>query len=91
MPATWGEGGRHLSKGRHVPPPQQAGDQFGSVAQSCPTLFDPIDCSMPSFPVHHQLLKLTHTQVRRVGDAVQPSHPLHPLPLILSVYYLCTF
>ena len=49
--------------------------QFSSVAQSCPTLCDPMDCSMPGFPVHHQLwslLKLMH----QVGDAIQPSHPL---------------
>ena len=50
--------------------------QFSSVAQSCPTLCDPIDCSMPGFPVHHQLLELAQTLVHRVGDAIQPSHPL---------------
>ena len=47
-----------------------------SAAQSCPTLCDPMDCSMPSFPVHHQLLELTQTHVHQVGDAIQPSHPL---------------
>ena len=50
--------------------------QFSSVTQSCPTLCDPIDYSTPGFPVHHQLLELTQTQVHRVGDAIQPSHPL---------------
>ena len=50
--------------------------QFSSVAQSCPTLCDPMDCSMPSFPVHHQLRELDQTHVHRVGDAIQPSHPL---------------
>ena len=50
--------------------------QFSSVAQSCPTLCDPMDCSTPGSPVHHQLLELTQTHVRRVGDAIQPSHPL---------------
>ena len=47
--------------------------QFSSVAQSCPTLCDPIDCSSPGFPVHHQLLELAQTHVRSVGDAIQPS------------------
>ena len=50
--------------------------QFSSVAQSCPTLCDPMDCSTPGFPVHHQLLEFTQTQVLWVGDAIQTSHPL---------------
>ena len=50
--------------------------QFSSVSQSCPTLCDPMDCSTPGFPVHHQLLELAQTQVHRVSDAIQPSHPL---------------
>ena len=50
--------------------------QFSSVTQSCPTLCDPKDCSMPGFPVHHQLPKLTQTHVHGVGDDIQPSHPL---------------
>ena len=50
--------------------------QFSSVTQSCPTLCDPMDCSMPGFPVHHQLPDLTQTHVPQVGDAIQPSHPL---------------
>ena len=45
--------------------------QFSSVAQSCPTLWDPMDCSTPSFPVHHQFPELTQTHVHRVGDAIQ--------------------
>ena len=49
-----------------------------SVAQSCPTLCDPMDCSTPVFPVHHQLLELTQTYVHWVSDAIQPSHPLSP-------------
>ena len=52
--------------------------QFSSVAQSCPTLCDSMDCSMPGFPVHHQLLELVQTHVHWVGDAIQPSHPLLP-------------
>ena len=50
--------------------------QFSSVTQSCLTPCDPMDGSMPGFPVHHQLLELAQTHVHRVGDAIQPSHPL---------------
>ena len=50
--------------------------QFSSVAQSCPALCDRMDCSMPGFPVHHQLSELAQTHVHGVGDAIQPSHPL---------------
>ena len=50
--------------------------QFSSVAQSCLTLGDPMDCSTPSLPVLHYLLELAQTHVLRVGDAFQPSHPL---------------
>ena len=50
--------------------------QFSSVAQSCPTLCDPMDCSMTGFPIHHQLLELAQTHVHQVDDAIQPSHPL---------------
>ena len=49
--------------------------QFSSVSQSCPTLHDPMDCSTPGLPVHHQLPKLTQTHVHWVGDAIQPSYP----------------
>ena len=52
--------------------------QFSSVTQSCPTLCNPMNCSMPGLPVHHQLLEFTQTHVHRVGDAIQPSHPLSP-------------
>ena len=50
--------------------------QFSSVAQSCPTLCDPMNRSMPGRPVHHQLPEFTQTHVHRVSDAIQPSHPL---------------
>ena len=46
------------------------------IAQSCPTLSDPMDCSLPGFLVHHQLPKPTQTHVHRLSDAIQPSHPL---------------
>ena len=50
--------------------------QFSSVAQSCPTLCHPMNRSMPGLPVHHHLPEFTQTHVHRVGDAIQPSHPL---------------
>ena len=50
--------------------------QFSSVTQSCLTLCDPMDCSTPGIPVHHQLPEFTQTHVHWVGDAIQPSHPL---------------
>ena len=51
-------------------------NQFSSVAQSCPTLCNPMNHSMPGLPVHHQLPEFTQTHVHRVGCAIQPSHPL---------------
>ena len=55
--------------------------QFTSVAQSCPTACDPMNCSMPGPPVHHQLPEFTQTHVHWVGDAIHPSHPLSsPFP-----------
>ena len=50
--------------------------QFGSVAQSCPTLCDPMNCSTPGLPVHHKLPEFTQIHAHWVGDAIQPSHPL---------------
>ena len=50
--------------------------QFSSVAQSCPTLCDPMNHSTPGLPVHHKLPEFTQTHVHRVGDAIQPSHLL---------------
>ena len=50
--------------------------QFSSVAQSCPTLCDPMNSSTPGLSVHHKLLEFTQTHVHQVGDAIQPSHPL---------------
>ena len=47
--------------------------QFSSVAQPCPTLFDPMNCSTPGLPVHHQLPEFTQTHVHRVSDAIQAS------------------
>ena len=50
--------------------------QFSSVAQWCPTVCDPMDCSMPGLPVHHHLPEFTHTHVHWVSDAIQPSPSL---------------
>ena len=50
--------------------------QFSLVAQSCPTLCNPMDCSTPGFPILHQIPELAQTHVHWVGDAIQPSHPL---------------
>ena len=59
--------------------------QFRSVAQLCPTLCDPMKCSTPDLPVHHQLPEFTQTHVHRVRDAIQPSHPLlSPSPPALN-------
>ena len=59
--------------------------QFSSVTQSCLTLWDPMDCSTPAPPVHHQLPESTQTHVHWVGDAIQPSHPLSsPSPPALN-------
>ena len=63
--------------------------QFSSVAQSCPTLYDSMDCSTPGFPVHHQFPELAQTHVHRAGDAIQPSHPLSsPFPLAFNLSQL---
>ena len=66
--------------------------QFSSVAQSCPTLCDPMNRSTPGLPVHHQLLEFNQTHVHQVSDAIQPSHPLSspcppaPIPPSIRVF-----
>ena len=61
-------------------------NQFSSVPQSCPTLYDTMGCSTPGFPVHHQLPEFTQTHAHRVGDAIKPSHPLSsPSPTALNL------
>ena len=68
----------------HLPLPFRF--QFNPVTQSCQTLCDPMNHSMPGLPVHHQLLESTQTHVHRVGDAIQPSHPLSsPSPPALNL------
>ena len=65
-----------LSKVFHTKVTTKAFSQFSSVAQSCPTLCDPMNCSMPGLPVHHQLPEFTQTQVHRAIDAIQPPYLL---------------
>ena len=61
-------------------------NQFSSVTQLCTTLSNPMDGSTPGFPVHHQLPELTQTHVHRIGDAIQPSHPLSsPSPPVFNL------
>ena len=69
-----------------TPSAQLSSVQLSSVAQSCPTLCDPMNRSMPGLPVHHQLPESTRTHVCRVSDAIQPSHPLSfPSPPALNL------
>ena len=66
--------------------------QFSSVTQSCPTLFDPMNHSMPGLPVHHQLPESTQTHVHQASDAIQPSHPLlSPSPPALNLSSIRVF
>ena len=60
--------------------------QFSSVVQSSLTLCNPMDCSMPRLPVHHQLLEFTQTYVHWVSDAIQPSHPCCSPLLLPSIF-----
>ena len=60
--------------------------QFSSVAQSCLTICDPMDCKTPNFPVHHQVPEFTQTHVYCVSDAIQPSHPLSSPSPPISIF-----
>ena len=60
--------------------------QFSSVTQLCPTLCEPMNLSTLGLSVHHQLPEFTQTHVHRVGDAIQPFHPLSPLLLLPSIF-----
>ena len=76
----WGR--KELDTTEQLSTAQHSTDQIRSVAQSCPTLCDPMNRSMPGLPVHHQLPEFTETHVHQVSDAIQPSHPLSsPSPL----------
>ena len=66
--------------------------QYNSVAQLCPTICDPMNCSMPGLPVHNQLPESTQTHFHWVGDAIQPSHPLSsPSPPSLNLSSIRVF
>ena len=81
-PRAWGFSTEVYNNGDYQ---QQNNNQFSSVAQSCPTLCDPMNHSTPGLPVHHKLPEFTQTQVHRVSDAIQPSHPLSfPSPPALN-------
>ena len=79
-------------KQKEVTNKEEPSVQFSSVAQSCPTLCDPMNRSTPGLPVHHQLPEFTQTHVYRVSDAIQPSHPLSspslpaPIPPSIRVF-----
>ena len=78
----WGQNKVSLSRGF----PSTSTLQFSSITQSCLTLCDPMNRSTPGLPVHHQLQESTQTQVHRVSDAIQPSHPLSsPFPPALNL------
>ena len=64
---------------KSIPPEAELSVQFSSVAQLCPTFCDPMDCSRPGLPVHHQLPEFTQTHVHWVGDTIHPSRPLSSL------------
>ena len=76
----------------HLEYPKRGSVQFSSVAQSCLTLCNPMNRSMPGLPVHHQLPEFTQTHVHRVSDTIQPSHPLSspsppaPIPPSIRVF-----
>ena len=68
-----------------LPKGKAVGGGISSVAQSCPTLCDPMDCSTPGFPIHHPLPELAQTHVYQVGDTIQPSHSLSSPSLAFSL------
>ena len=82
----------NILNGLIAPVPGTGSVQFSSVTQSCPTLCNPMNCSMPGLPVHHQLPEFTQTHVHRVSDAIKPSHPLSapsllpPIPPSIRVF-----
>ena len=77
---TWQATVHGVARVRHdlvtEPPTTISSVQFISVAQSCLTLCEPLNCSTPGFPVHHQLPELAQTHAHQISDAIQPSHPL---------------
>ena len=76
FPASFSTSPYHFLAFLHSNWPSLSSVQFSSVAQSCPTLCDPMYHSTPGLPVHHQLPEFTQTHIHRGSDAIQPSHPL---------------
>src|SRR5574337_897971 len=76
LPSPWDSPGKNTGVGCHFLLQCMKVKSEREVAQSCPTLCDPMNHSTPSLPVHHQLSEFTQTHVHRVSDAIQPSHPL---------------
>src|SRR5574340_127548 len=72
----WDSPGKNTGMGCHFLLQCRKVKSESEVTQSCPTLSDPMNCSTPGLPVHHHLPEFTQTHVHRVGDAIQPSHPL---------------
>src|SRR5574340_368103 len=78
----WDSPGKNTGVGCHFLLQYMKVKSESEVAQSCPTLCNPMNCSTPGLPVHHQLPEFTQTLVHRVSDAIQPSHSLSsPSPL----------
>ena len=92
VPPSMGFARQGYWSGLPLPSPITKFSQFSSFTQSCQTLCDPMNPSMPGLPVHHQLSEFTQTHVHRVRDAIQPSHPLSsplllpPIPLRIRVF-----
>src|SRR5574340_1223892 len=80
LPSPWDSPGKSTGVGCHFLLQCMKGKRESEVAQSCPTLCDPINRSTPGLPVHHKLPEFTQTHVHRVSDAIQPSHPLSSPP-----------
>ena len=76
VPHPWDSPGKNTGVGCHCLLQCMKVKSENEVAQSCPTLCDPMNRSTPGLPVHHQLLEFTQTHVHQVSDAIQPSHPL---------------
>ena len=81
----------HFSWGCQLPPWHACINQIRSVAQSCPTLCDPMNCSTPGLPVHHQLLEITQTHVHQVSDAIQPCINSPPILYLFKFLQLRLF
>ena len=79
LPRPWDSPGKNTGVGCHFLLPCMKVKSENEVAQSSQTLSNPMDCSLPGFPVHHQLPELTQIHVHQVSDAIQPSHPLSSL------------